>query len=305
MTAKVKLILNPIANLGRARSAATELEQIVSGIGGADWITSLHPNHASELARQAATEGYDTVVAMGGDGTMHEVLNGLMQVPAAQRPKLGMVPLGSGNDFAFACGVSAKPDEAIRQALTGSSRKVDIGYLLSENGTKEYWANAIGIGFDTIVTVHSRNVPLVQGFAVYLIAVLQTILFDYQPFHLNMKVDGVPMDHEYLMFVLMNGKREGGGFHVTPDSKPDDGQLDYLAINRISRLKMLRILPEVMNGTQGRMKDCSLGTFKTLELVSKQPLFIHLDGEIFATPEKKPVTSLSAGILPGAIEVIT
>jgi len=304
MTVKVKLILNPMANLGRARAAATELEQIVSGIGGADWITSKHPKHAFELARQAAAEGYGTVVAMGGDGTMHEVLNGLMSVPAAQRPKLGMVPLGSGNDFAFACGISAKPEEAIRQALTGAPRAVDIGYLLAENSTKEFWANAIGIGFDTIVTLHSRKVPIVQGFAVYLIAVLQTILFDYKPFHLSMKVDDVPSNHDYLMLVLMNGKREGGGFHVTPDSRPDDGHLDYLAINRISRLKMLRILPEVMNGTHGRMLDCNLGTFKTFELVSRQPLFIHLDGEIFSTPETKPVTTLSAGILPEAIQVV-
>jgi len=304
MTAKVKLILNPIANLGRARTAATELEQIVSVIGGADWITSLHPNHASELARQAATEGYDTVVAMGGDGTMHEVLNGLMQVPEARRPKLGMVPLGSGNDFAYACGISAKPEEAIRQALTGAPRVVDIGYFQAENGKKEYWANAIGIGFDTIVTLHSRKVPFVQGFAVYLIAVLQTILFDYKPFHLSMKVDDVPSNHDYLMLVLMNGKREGGGFHVTPDSRPDDGHLDYLAINRISRLKMLRILPEVMSGTQARMKDCTLGTFKTFDLVSRQPLFIHLDGEIFSTPGTEPVTTLSAGIMPAAIQVV-
>ncbi len=304
MPSKVKLIFNPIANLGRAWTIASALRPIISDLGDADWTGTVYPTHATELARKAADEGYDVVVAMGGDGTMHEVLNGLMQVPAERRPKMGIVPVGSGNDFAHACGISANPEIALRQALTGTPRSLDIGVVRDGHGREEYWANAIGIGFDTIVTLHSRKVPLVHGFAVYLIAVLQTIFFDYQPFQLKMRIDDREWERELVMLVLMNGKREGGGFHVTPDSRPDDGHLDYLAVDKVSRLRMLRILPEVMNGTHAKMKNCHLDTFKRFELISQRPLYIHLDGEIYATPNAK-VNHLSVEILPAALQVIS
>ena len=303
MPKKVKLIFNPTANLGRAWSVASALRPIVAEFGNADWTGTVYPTHATELALQAAEEGYETVVAMGGDGTMHEVLNGLMQVPAERRPRMGIVPLGSGNDLAFSCDISTNPEEAMRQALSGAPMPVDVGSVCDGRGRQEYWANSFGIGFDTIVTMHSRKVPLFQGFTVYLIAVLQTILFDYQPFDLQIKVDGQEWRREYMLFVLMNGKREGGGFHVTPASLPDDGLLDYLAVDKVSRLKMLQILPAVLNGTHGGMKECKLGTFRQLELVSKQPLYIHLDGEIFATPAAR-VDQLSVEILPGALQIV-
>lgn len=303
MPNKVKLIFNPTANLGRAWSVASALRSIVSEFGNADWSGTVYPTHVTELARQAAEEGYETVVAMGGDGTMHEVLNGLMQVPAERRPRLGIVPVGSGNDFAFSCGISEKPEEAMRQALGGTSAQVDVGYMIDGNGRREYWANCIGIGFDTIVTLHSRKVPLFQGFTVYLLAVLQTILLDYQPFELQLNVDGQEWQREYMLFVMMNGKREGSGFHVTPASRPDDGVFNYLGVDKVSRLKMLQILPAVLNGTHGAMKECHLDTFRKLELVSKQPLYIHLDGEIFATPATR-VNQVSVEILPGALQIV-
>ncbi len=303
MPAKIKIIFNPIANLGKAESVASELKPIAAEYGGADWTATLRPLHATELAVNAANEGYDVVIAMGGDGTMHEVLNGLMRIPAERRPKMGIVPVGSGNDFSHACGISPNPDDALKQALNGSTRLMDIGKVQDDRGNEVYWANAIGIGFDTIVTLHSRKVPFFHGFAVYLIAVLQTIFFDYRPFDLWLKIDGEELKTSSLMLVLMNGKREGGGFHVTPDSKPDDGHLDYLAIDKVSRLQMLRILPEVMNGTQAKMKNCHLNTFKKMDLVSEQALYIHLDGEIFATPDSS-VKKLHAEILPGALQII-
>lgn len=303
MPRRVKLIFNPIANLGRAWSVASALRPIVHEFGGAEWTDTVYPTHAIELARQAAEDGYDLVIAMGGDGTMHEVLNGLMQVPQKKRPLMGIVPVGSGNDFAYACGISANPEEALRQALSGSPKPVDVGIVRDASGNTEYWTNAIGIGFDTIVTIKSRKVPIVQGFGVYLIAVLQTILFQYEPFHLKMLIDGKEVEETLLMLVLMNGKREGGGFHVTPQSLPDDGLLDYLMVERVNRLRMLRILPEVMNGTQERLKDCHLGQFRKMELHSDRPLFVHADGEIYATPTIH-CNYLSLEMIQNAIQVV-
>jgi len=284
MPRRVKFIFNPIANLGRAEALANSLKAIVHEMGRADWTGTEYPTHATELARQASEDGYDLVVAMGGDGTMHEVLNGLMQVPETKRPQMGIVPVGSGNDFAHACGISASPEQALRQSLTGEAKPVDVGIVRDVTGKKEYWANAIGIGFDTIVTIKSRKVRFVKGFGVYLIAVLQTILFQYEPFKLNMLIDGQKVDNDLLLLVLMNGKREGGGFHVTPYSKPDDGVLDYLMVDHVNRLRMLRILPEVLKGTHEKMNDCHMGKFHNMEIQSDRPLFVHADGEIYATP---------------------
>jgi YegS/Rv2252/BmrU family lipid kinase len=303
MPRRVKLIFNPIANLGRAVSIASALKSIAHDMEGVDWTGTDYPTHATELARQAAEDGYNLVVAMGGDGTMHEVLNGLMQVPESKRPQMGIVPVGSGNDFAYACGISALPEQALRQALSGKAKLVDVGIVRDASGKQEYWANAIGIGFDTIVTIKSRKVRFVQGFGVYLIAVLQTILFQYEPFKLKMLMDGQKVDSDLLLLVLMNGKREGGGFHVTPDSKPDDGVLDYLMVDHVNRLRMLRILPEVLKGSHEKMKDCHMGKFRTLELHSDRPLFVHADGEIYATPTSS-CKFLSVEMIQNAIQVV-
>jgi len=303
MRGKVKLIFNPIANLGRAWNAASALRPIVAEHEGADWTGTVFPTHATELARQAAEDGYELVIAMGGDGTMHEVMNGLMQVPAEKRPKLGLVPLGSGNDLAYACGISAVPEEALRQAFNGTPHYIDVARIKDDYGREEFWANAVGIGFDTIVTIKSRKVKNFQGFAAYLIAVFQTILFQYEQFHLNINIDGKNMEKDSVFLVLMNGKREGGGFHVTPDAVPDDGLLDYLLVDKVSRLKMLRILPEVLKGTQAKMKECHLGRFEKMEIQSDRPLFLHVDGEIFATPSA-PVTHLTIEMIKSGIQVV-
>lgn len=303
MPQKVRLVFNPIANLGRAWSIAPTLRSIANEMGNVDWTVTAYPIHATELAASAAEEGYDLVVAMGGDGTMHEVLNGLMQVPVDQRPKMGIVPLGSGNDFAYSCGISPKPEDALRQALTGNPHSVDVGRMVDHEGHTHFWANAVGIGFDTIVTLDSRHLKFFQGFMVYFLAVLQTILFQYEPFHLKMKIDDSDWEKSLIMLVLMNGKREGGGFHVTPDSKSDDGLLDLLAIDKVSRLRLLRILPEILNGTQAKLSDCHFRQYSILELESDRPLYVHADGEIIATPKEK-CKHLSINILKNGIQVV-
>lgn len=117
---KTKLILNPNADMGRAWQMAADLRPIVEQYGGADWAGTVYPTHAIELAKQAAGEGYELVIAAGGDGTVHEIVNGLMQIPQEKRPRLGVVPLGSGNDFAHAVGAPESAHDAMKQALPGN-----------------------------------------------------------------------------------------------------------------------------------------------------------------------------------------
>ncbi len=301
---KVKLIVNPNADLGRAWHKASNLRPIVQEFGGADWAGTVYPTHATELAKQAALEGYDLIISAGGDGTTHEVVNGIMQVPPEQRPKLGIVPLGSGNDFAFAVGMNPEPEYAIRQIFTGQPKWIDVGQVEDNQGRVEYWDNALGIGFDAIVTIRSRKFTAFSGFLIYLLAVMQTIILNSKAPNFHIKTDRNAWSDQLLLFILCNGNREGGGFHVYPPAKVNDGILNYVGIPQVSRPMMLRILPEVMRGTHLNLSFTRYGEFTQMEIQSNQNLVIHTDGEIFSG-FGMAIHSLNVKLIPSAIQVVS
>lgn len=303
MARKVKLILNPMADMGQAWRVANDLRPIVDEHGGADWSGTVYPTHACELAKQAALEGYDLVIAMGGDGTIHEVIKGLMQAPAEKRPVLGIVPIGSGNDFAYALGIPLQADHALARALSGTPSPVDLGLLTDEHGHKEYFDNTVGLGFDTLVSIHSHRLPLLRGFLMYLVAVVQTILLNHDPARMQIEADGQKWEQENLLVAICNAPREGGGFMMAPDAKTDDGLLNYVMIRNVSRPMMFRLLPEVMRGTHGKFPQVKMGTCKKLSLVSDKPLYMHTDGEIF-TSFGSNLKSVTFEIVPGALRVV-
>jgi YegS/Rv2252/BmrU family lipid kinase len=300
---KVKLILNPNADMGNAWQRAADLRPIVEEYGGADWAGTLYPTHATELALQAAEEGYELIIAAGGDGTAHEVVNGLMQAPAERRPRLGIIPLGSGNDFAFNVGFKESPHEALHQTLSGQPRKIDIGVVTDARGRKEFWDNTLGIGFDATVTIRSHKLPFLRGFVMYLTAVLQTILLNHDAPRIQFTSDQEQWDRETMMLVICNGPREGGGFLVAPEAIPDDGIFHYATVDKVSRLMMFRLVPEVMKGTHGRFTCVHMGQLRQLELQADRPLYIHLDGEIFSG-FGTDIRKLKIELLPKALEVV-
>ncbi|MEN8172385.1 MAG: diacylglycerol kinase family protein [Chloroflexota bacterium] len=301
---KTKLIINPNANMGKAWRVAADLRSIVEEFGGADWSGTVYPTHAIELAKQAAQDGYELIIAVGGDGTVHEVINGIMQVPAQERPRIGVVPLGSGNDFAYAVGMKTDPFEALHQVFTGEAHAVDLGRIEDNRGIEIYIDNTIGIGFDATVTIRSHKMPIVRGFAMYLAAVLQTIAMDHNPAYLQFESDQEKWEGNTTMLVMCNGPREGGGFMVAPDAVNTDGIFHYASIGDVTRPFMLRLVPEVMRGTHGRFDKVSMGSFKTLTVKSDRPLYIHIDGEIFSG-FGTDVNELKLEIIPGAIEVVS
>ena len=302
MSRKIKLILNPITNHGRSRQIAANLHLLMTE-QNADWSSTDYPNHATELARQAGEQGYDVVVAVGGDGTVHEVINGLMQVPQEQRPALGIVPLGSGNDFAHTLGIPKDPAQALQSVINGQPRSLDVGSVRDQDGRQEYFNNTIGIGFDAVVTIRSRKITLIHGFMMYFVAVVQTIILNFKSMDLHVETDQESWDQSTLMLTLGNGPREGGGFLVTPAAKFDDGLLNYATIRKVSRPMMFRLIPEVMKGTHGRFKPVRMGVCHKMAVASQQPLYVHLDGEIYAG-FGTDVRKLSIEILPNSIRFL-
>jgi len=299
MPKKIKLILNPTANHGRSSQQAADLRPLMAN-HNADWGGTEYPGHATELARLAGEQGYDLVVAVGGDGTVHEVVNGLMQVPAETRPALGIVPLGSGNDFAHILKIPADPGEALLSAVNGQPHSLDVGSVRDENDRLEYFNNTIGMGFDSVVNLYTRKITVIHGFPMYFVALIMTIFRHFDALDLHVETDQQSWDLRSLMLALGNGPREGGGFIITPEAKLDDGLLNYVTIKKISRLMMLRLVPEVMNGTHGRFKDVMMGTCRRMSVTSQQPLYIHCDGEIYAG-FGTDVRKVAIQILPNSI----
>src|SRR5512139_3383841 len=209
-----KFIVNPNADMGHAWRTVANLRPMVQEFGGADWSGTVYPMHAAELAREAGESGYRLVIAAGGDGTVHEVINGLMQVPKESRPRLGIVPLGSGNDFAHSIGIAGNPAESLKKIITGQPKPIDVGMFDIGHGKREYFNNTFGLGFDATVTIRTQRLKHIRGFMMYLVAVLQTIALNHTAPMMHITTDSESWDEETIMLVVCNGPREGGGFLV-------------------------------------------------------------------------------------------
>ena len=280
---KVIFIINPNANMGQAWRQAADLRPIMQEFGGADWAGSVYPTHAIELAKKAVKDKYDLVIAGGGDGTVHEVVNAIMSFPKEDRPALGVLPLGSGNDFSYSVNMDPDPAKALKQIFTGEERWVDIGEVQDDRGRTEFFDNTVGIGFDAIVTIHSHKMVLVRGFLMYILAVLKTIFRNHHPIGQNVTMDGDRnWQEDVLMLTLCNGGREGGGFHLYPEAKNGDGVFHYVTVPNVSRMMMLRFLPMFMNGTHLKHPKVKFGDFRDMVVESDSAMFIHIDGEVFS-----------------------
>lgn len=300
---KTKFIVNPNADSGRAWRAVAAIRPLVDEFGGADWSGTVYPTHATELARQAAEAGCSLVIAAGGDGTVHEVINGLMQVPPQARPRLGIVPMGSGNDFATSIGIIGSPAETLKKIYTGQPKVIDLGVFETGDGKREYFDNTFGMGFDATVTIRTHRLTFIRGFMMYLVAVLQTITLNHDAPMMHITTDLESWNEETIMMVVCNGPREGGGFLVAPGSDSSDGILNYACVSHVSRLMMLRLVPEVMKGTHGRFKQVRLGQLHRMQLQAERPVTIHADGEVisgFGTD----VRNVTVEVVPSALEVM-
>jgi len=300
---KTLLIFNPMADRGRSGQQASDLRAMVDEMGGADWQGTEYPAHATEIAAQAALQGYQTIVALGGDGTVHEIVNGLMKIEAAHRPRLGIVPMGSGNDFAGGAGIQMNQQEAMRRVFTGTPKPVDVARIQDGTGRTEYFDNTLGIGFDAAINIRSRSIQSLQGFMMYLTATLLTIARDFAAPHMKVTYDGGTLDEPLMMITVGNGPREGGGFLTTPESKMDDGLLDFVYIRPVSKVRMLQLVPKVMNGTHVKEKEVKIAQTTKLVVDADRALPIHADGELFA-PYEADVRHVEITLVPGAIQVI-
>ncbi len=292
----IKLIANPIAGRGRGREALPAAEEALrrQGLQFVTEVTS-RPLEAMEIARQAAEEGYQLVVAMGGDGTSHEVANGLLSSDNSE-VALGLIPIGTGNDFASMFDTPTDLEAVARRLGEGKTRLIDIGRV-----GDRYFVNALGIGFDALVSVEALKIQhFLSGLPLYLAAVFIT-LKEYQIPHITVEFDGERLSMPMTLLCVANGKREGGGFLLTPDAENDDGLFDICLARGLGRLGILRLLPEAIKGTHVDKEPVTMARAKRVILDSPDPLPVHADGEILYTDAHH----LEIEIIPRRLRVIT
>lgn len=296
--ANIKIIINPAAAWGHGTEAAPTIERTLTELGvDFDLVCTTRPGEAIELARRASLDGYDVVAAAGGDGTAHEVTNGLLTAqPEGVAGTLALLPLGSGNDFAHMMGASEKDVvAACHRLVDGETRVVDVARL-----DDRYFVNGVGIGFDAMVSVQSRRVRFVAGIARYFIAVFQTILVYYKPLPVIIRYDGHTVTETVMMITIGNGRRHGGGFYVTPLAEADDGLLELCVTRETPRLNIFRLIPYYIKGTHLNLPIVTNTRARHIVVTSDDELPVHVDGEIYATAAHR----LEMEIIPHRLRVL-
>ncbi len=299
---RVKVILNPYADRGRGRQQEGQIRAVSEAFGGVDLALTTYPGHGRELAQQAVRDGYDLVVAAGGDGTVSNVVNGLVPGDKAHT-RLGIIPIGSGNDLAWSLGISEDIDTAVRTLFTGQPQTLDLARVADDHGRFRLFDNNLGIGFDAIVVIETESITRIHGFMMYMLAVLRTIAFYYDAPRLDMRFDEEHITQESLFLTFGIGPRHGGGFFLTPDAVRDDNLVDTCLVGPVGRIMMLLMLLRVMKGTHVSHKAVTIRQNRHIVVTSDRPMPIHADGEIFAYP-KDNVRQVTVTSLPAAIEII-
>jgi diacylglycerol kinase (ATP) len=305
MSEHFRFIINPIAGQGAGKLALPEIDRLAQE-NGMDYsiVMTEAPGHAVELAKLAALEGIDTVVAVGGDGTSNEVLNGIMQVVSQGRgrTRMAIIGIGRGNDFAYGFGIPAGIHEGFQVLKDGKAQTMDVGHVVGGNFPDgRYFGNGIGIGFDAVVGFEAIKLTHLHGFLNYIVAALKTIFLYFNAPRLQIDYDDQQLVQPALMVSIMNGRRMGGGFMMAPDAQQADGLLDLCIAGQLSRLGILAMIPRFMKGTQASQAQIKTGRAKKIHVTALDgSLPAHADGETLCTAGKE----LAVEVIQQAIDIL-
>lgn len=287
------VIVNPAAGRGRAgRSWPSVRKKLEEAKVEFEEAFTSRSGDGIPIAEQAAGD-YRCIAAAGGDGTVHEVVNGLMR--AGGEAAFAVIPLGSGDDFAklFA------PRDPIDRLREPRPRQFDVGRIRSGPQTR-YFANGMDIGFGAHGARNVASVPgFLTGLGAYLGALVLTLV-RYPLLQVRLQLDEAPpFELTTAMTAAMNGTTFGGSFRVCPDARPDDGLLDLLLVGAVGRLEILRLVPKIMRGSHAGDPRLRLVRAKHVMIDSEAPLLVEADGEIAFQEANR----LEIDLLPAALRV--
>ncbi len=294
----VHLFLNPTAGRGRARRRMPRIREILESSGcDVELHTSSAVGDVESRVLAAVDAGATRVVVAGGDGSVYEAVNGILR---SSRPAaLGLVPSGTGNDFAKACGIPLNWDHAARLLADrlGAGQdglSIDIGVM---NG--RFFSNGAGIGFDAKVTRLARSYRVPIGDLVYLLAIFRAMLDGIATPRLTITADQLSWDAPATLAAISNGPWLGGMFHIAPAARNADGKLELLIAAPVTRRRIMGLLPKLMAGTHMDEPEISHASVTQLTVTAAEPLPSHLDGEVQPLQQYFEIS-----LLPGALRLL-
>lgn len=285
------LIVNPTAGRGRTRVALPSIVQRLNDHGiEHEILMTDSPGHATELARRLVAQGATTIVAVGGDGTVHEVINGLTGSSAT----LAVIPTGTGNDLARALNIPLEVGKAIDTLSSAPVRMMDYG--VDAEGA---FGVILGLGFTAQVMDHvNKNKDFLRGPLAIAAAVLK-VVNNLQATELEIVLDGVAITRRSVAVFVMNSCWTGGGMYVTPRAKLNDGLLHLCLVNELGKLELLRLLPKVYSGQHVGHRAVEFHTCKEIVISPRQPILKLFDGNVYGTG------LVSAKIVPQGLKVLS
>lgn len=287
MPPELCVIFNPAAARGRAGQGLDQWRRRLAD--RAEFRPSASPGHAEELAYEAASVGVPVIGAAGGDGTVHEVANGLLRAGHPET-RLAVFPLGSANDYAY----------SLERALAGAggARLVDVGLVRGDQGRQRYFLNTLGLGFSGAVTIESRAIKRLRGLPLYGLGFLRALWRRFDLPDMTVTLDDWTHQGPTLSLTVALAHREGSMI-VAPAAELDDGLFDYLLAGALSRWQVLRFLPTLVRGGALPKGYPGLwrGRCREARVESACPLTVHLDGEFFCQPADN-VRHLEIRLLP-------
>jgi diacylglycerol kinase (ATP) len=274
-------LVNPAADNGATGRRWPEIANRAAATGlTGDALLSERPGQLSELARQAADDGAELLVAVGGDGTVNEVVNGIAGRTGVE---LAIVPRGTGRDFVRTYGISHRLDDAIRAAVEGRTREIDLGrarFRSWQGETREaYFANIGSAGMSGAIAKRANETSkALGGRASYLWATF-AVFAGWRTSEIAVEADGESRRSPMHLVVVANGRYFGGGMMITPEADPDDGVFDVLVIGNLTKRDLLLTLPKTYFGRHLPHPKAELLRAATVEIQANEPLPIELDGE--------------------------
>jgi len=291
---KLFLIVNPVAGKNKGiktiEQAAPLLEQ--KGIQF-DMARTDYAGHALLIAQQLDPSRYDGVIAVGGDGTLFEILNGLLKKHGRFDLPVGQIPVGTGNSFIKDLGIETVRD-AIEKIAAGRTRPIDVGMFKCPDG-EYYFINLLGTGF--VADVAHRAVKYkALGPLSYIIGVFEELVH-LRSTAMDMVIDGQTMQRDYIFAEICNSTKTGGNMIMAPAARIDDGMLDVILLKKISRIGLLKIFPTIFKGTH--VHDPHVETFrgKHIEVRPQKTQRLNADGEVLGH------TPIDVSILPAKINM--
>jgi diacylglycerol kinase (ATP) len=314
---KTKVILNPYANRWRAKERIPEVHAALKAAGiDYELAVTERPRQAIDLAAEAAKQGFEAIIAAGGDGTISEVVNGMARTTLTSADSrieipLGVLPLGSANDFSVNLGLPLDLPAAAAGFLAGKQRLIDLGQVSYRIPGSEaaqpnpicYFDNNSAIGLEPTITLIQQRITWLHGTPRYLLATLIGI-FQHPHWNAELEWEGGSYKGPITLVTIGNNPLTGGLFYMTPHADPADGRLTFVHAYMSTRLKVLNLLPRTMKpGVESYVEHPAVHEVHStwLRIRSEQPTPLHADGEI----QHGAVQEIEYRILPGKLGVLT